>query len=206
MSLRSLRIRPDIQQNVAIGGFVAACAAAAVVVIPSWISRDRAVREWAEAKARRIAAENQALPEIPAGVAFVTAGAEEPASTVATLRSVALRSHCRVTGFDLGRGGAPGADAQVWPERIQLEISGPFPRVREFTVRLLSEGRLLAIPEFSVLRAGGAADEATSAAEVTARMQVERYLVATPIPKTPEAPDQTQTASRSPQPTMGRSL
>ncbi|MFY7950922.1 MAG: hypothetical protein ACOVT5_00315, partial [Armatimonadaceae bacterium] len=104
---------------------------------------------------------------------------------------LAFRSGCSVVSFDAVPSRPGDAEALVWPEHIRMEISGPYPRVREFMVRLAAENRLMTVPEFSVARAAG---KDTLADSVTAQMRIERYVTAVPMP----ARGALQTSSETP--------
>jgi hypothetical protein len=191
VNLRRIPLRPEVQQNIAIAGFVLAVFVAGAVVVPADQARRIALREWDDERVKRARMETEQLPTLPTRVVAATAGSQETAQAVASLRLLAFRSGCSVVSFDAVPSRPGDAEALVWPEHIRMEISGPYPRVREFMVRLAAENRLMTVPEFSVARAAG---KDTLADSVTAQMRIERYVTAVPMP----ARGALQTSSETP--------
>ena len=180
MKVAKTLLRPEAQQAWAFAGLALSIAGALAAVVPANAGRRKAEQEWMAAQKRRLAMERQELPPLPTRMAFSPSEPQEPARIVSLVRAMASVSECRLTAFELSTTGQRDAAALVWPERIQLELTGPFPRIREFLVRLQRSDRLLVVPELTVEREGGGAGlPAPGGADngvVKATLQVERYV------------------------------
>ncbi|MFY7950921.1 MAG: hypothetical protein ACOVT5_00310, partial [Armatimonadaceae bacterium] len=79
MNLRRIPLRPEVQQNIAIAGFVLAVFVAGAVVVPADQARRIALREWDDERVKRARMETEQLPTLPTRVVAVTAGSQETA-------------------------------------------------------------------------------------------------------------------------------
>ena len=130
MKVAKTLLRPEAQQAWAFAGLALSIAGALAAVVPANAGRRKAEQEWMAAQKRRLAMERQELPPLPTRMAFSPSEPQEPARIVSLVRAMASVSECRLTAFELSTTGQRDAAAMVWPERIQLELTGPFPRIR----------------------------------------------------------------------------